>query len=101
MMCAIHGKQTIAEKMKADLDEMKENADEELQVPEKYLEVFTESPTTRSFILPQGCKTKSGLLSMVPPYADHYVLPSHEIPIRNVSTRWGQTTPSMLHDKSG
>ena len=37
MMCAIHGKQTIAEKMKADLDEMKENADKELQVPEKYL----------------------------------------------------------------
>ena len=47
MMCAIHGKQTIAEKMKADLDEMKENADKELRVPEKYLEVFTESPTKK------------------------------------------------------
>ena len=41
------GKQTIAMKMKADLDEMIENPDEGLQVPENYLEVSTESPTTK------------------------------------------------------
>ena len=41
------GKQTIAMKMKADLDEMIENPDEGLQVPENYLEVFTESPTRK------------------------------------------------------
>ena len=33
--------------MKADLDEMIENPDEGLQVPENYLEVSTESPTTK------------------------------------------------------
>ena len=41
------GKQTIAMKMKADLDEMIENPDEGLQVPENYLEVSTEIPTTK------------------------------------------------------
>ena len=34
MLCAIHGKQTIAKKMKADLDEMIENPDEGIHVPE-------------------------------------------------------------------
>ena len=32
---------------KTDLDEMMENPNEGLQVPENYLEVFTESPTTK------------------------------------------------------
>ena len=32
---------------KTDLDEMIENPNEGLQVPENYLEVFTESPTTK------------------------------------------------------
>ena len=47
MLCAIHGKQTIAKKMKADLDEMIENPDERIHVPENYLEVFTEGPATK------------------------------------------------------
>ena len=33
--------------MKADFDEMIENPDEGLQVPENYLEVFTEGPATK------------------------------------------------------
>ena len=45
------------------------------------------------------CKTKPVLLSMVPPFADHYVLPSRKIPIRILSTLWGQTTPSVLRYK--
>ena len=65
------GKQTIAMKMKADLDEMIENPDEGLQVPENYLEVFTEGPATKpecqlphkqkwkSFILPQQMQNKA------------------------------------------
>ena len=32
---------------KTDLDEMMENPNEGLQVPENYLKVFTESPTTK------------------------------------------------------
>ena len=32
---------------KTDLDEMIENPNEGLQVPENYLEVFTENPTTK------------------------------------------------------
>ena len=32
---------------KTDLDEMVENPNKGLQVPENYLEVFTESPTTK------------------------------------------------------
>ena len=47
MQCAIHGKQTIAKKMKADLDEMIENPDEGIYVHENYLEVFTEGPATK------------------------------------------------------
>ena len=47
MLCAIHGKQTIAKKMKADLDEMIDNPDEGIHVPENYLEVFTEGPATK------------------------------------------------------
>ena len=35
------------------------------------------------------CKTKPVLLSMVPPFAEHYVLPSCKIPIRILSTLWG------------
>ena len=34
--------------MKADFDEMIENPDEGLQVPENYLEVFTEGPATEA-----------------------------------------------------
>ena len=33
--------------MKADFDKMIENPDEGLQVPENYLEVFTEGPATK------------------------------------------------------
>ena len=47
MLCAIHGKQTIAKEMKADLDEMIDNPDEGIHVPENYLEVFTEGPATK------------------------------------------------------
>ena len=47
MLCAIHGKQTIAKKMKADPDEMIENPDKGIYVPENYLEVLTEGPATK------------------------------------------------------
>ena len=95
---------------KTDLDEMIENPNEGLQVPENYLEVFTESPTTKPEVpAPTQAeieksyftKAKPVLLSIVPRFSDHYLLPSCKIPIRILSTLWGQTTPSVLHYKSG
>ena len=81
MLCAIHKKQTVSKKMKADPDEMIENPDEGLQVPEEYLEVFTESPTTKPEVSAptqaemekvlfyhSKYKTKPVLLIMVPPF---------------------------------
>ena len=76
-----------AKKMKADLDETVENLNKGIQV-----EVFTKSPVQKpevpvptqaemaKFYLDLSkCKTKPVLLSLVPPYADYYVLPSRKI----------------------
>ena len=76
-----------AKKMKADLDETVENLNKGIQVV-----VFTKSPVQKpevpvptqaemaNFYLDLSkCKTKPVLLSLVPPYADYYVLPSRKI----------------------
>ena len=69
---------------KTDLDEMIENPNEGLQVPGNFLEVYTESPTTKPEVpapkqaeieksfYQSKCKAKPVLLSIVPPFADHY-----------------------------
>ena len=114
MLCAIHGKQTNTKKMKADLDEMivreawwGTSGSWEL-LGSLYWKSHQKTRSASSHTNRNGrvlfyhskCKTKPVLLSMVPPFADHYVLPSRKIPIRILSTMWGQTTPSVLCYKS-
>ena len=80
--------------MKADLDKTIENLPEDLQLSGD-LKVFTESTAQKPQVptLTQTemenfydelskCKTKTIVLSLVPPYADSYVLPSSKIPTK-------------------
>ena len=81
-----------AKKMKVDLDEMIDNLTEDLELS-GISKCFTESPAHKpevpaptqaemeSFYSKLSkCKTKPVVLSLVPPYADSYVLPSRKIP---------------------
>ena len=81
-----------AKKMKADLDATIENLPDDLQLSADS-KIFTESPVQKpevpaptqaemeSFYSEiSKCQTKPVLLSLVPPYADSYVLPSRKIP---------------------
>ena len=81
-----------AKKMKADLDATIENLPEDLQLSADS-KVFTESPVQKPEVPAptqaemknfyselSKCKTKPVVLSLVPPHADSYVLPSRKIP---------------------
>ena len=95
-----------AKKMKADLDATIENLPEDLQLSVDS-KVFTESPVQKPEVPAptqaemenfyselSKCKTKPVVLSLVPPYADSYVLPSRKIPTIS-STRITWNCPSM------
>ena len=79
--------------MKADLDTTIENLPKDLQLSAD-LKVFTESPVQKPEVPAptqvqmenfyselSKCKINPVVLSLIPPYADSYVLPSHKIPI--------------------
>ena len=81
-----------ARKMKVDLDEMIENFTDDLQLsgiskvstesaaPKPEIPAPTQAEVENFYSNLSKCQTKPVVLSLVPPYADSYVLPSRKIP---------------------